>query len=187
MSRPLSAWLPMVTQLTGRPFSEFFVCSLFLSLQIYIKMDRLDLAGKVLKKMSELDDDSTLTQLATATLNFFLGSDKLNEAYYIYQELIDKYGETSLLLNGLAAAMICLGQSGAIHEVEALLSSALSKGDQPETLINMVFLYNYLGKQNDLSERYLTQLKDGCPDHELLTDCANKMNDFDRLAQLYAS
>jgi len=50
-----------------------------------------------------------------------------------------------------------------------------------------VFLTNYLGKQNDLSERYLTQLKDSCPNHELLNDCNDKMNEYDRLTQLYLS
>lgn len=147
-------------------------------------MDRFDLATKILKKMQELDDDSTLTQLATASLNFFLGQEKLNEAYYIYQELIDKYGESPLLLNGISAAMICLNR---IEESETFLQQALGKNsDQPETLINLMFLTNYLSKQTDLSERYLTQLKDSCSNHELLVDCNDKMTEYDRLTDLYS-
>jgi hypothetical protein len=42
------------------------MCSSALAIQIYLKLDRHDLAKKELKKLIEIDEDSIVTQLAAA-------------------------------------------------------------------------------------------------------------------------
>mmetsp|Transcript_16920 Transcript_16920/g.20333 ORF Transcript_16920/g.20333 Transcript_16920/m.20333 type:complete len:208 (+) Transcript_16920:146-769(+) len=71
---------------------------LALKIQIYIKIQRVNLAEQELAKMQDRDDDSTLTQLATAWVYLALGESKYQEAAYIYKEQIDRSGPSTALL-----------------------------------------------------------------------------------------
>lgn len=50
----------------------FIYFSVTLSLIIYLRMNRVDLASKEFKKLREKDEDATLTQMAQAWLNLAL-------------------------------------------------------------------------------------------------------------------
>lgn len=153
-------------------------------LQALLALHRPDLARKELKAMQEKDEDATVTQLAQAWTNMATGGEKIQEAYYIYQEMIDKLGSTALLLNGQAVTFIAQGKYA---EAETALGEAIEKDpNNPETLVNMIVLAQQQGKQQEASSRLLSQLKDLEPRHSFLVKLEQKEADFDRMVKQYA-
>lgn len=160
---------------------------LALQLQCLLKINRLDLAKGTLTKMQEKDDDATLTQLATAYINIEQGGEKLQDAYYIFQDFCDKFVATSLLLNGQA---VCFIAQEKYEEADAALRNSLDKDpNNLDTFINLIALtqhYNVSGKpQEDVINRYLSQIKDLHPHCQLVIDLERKEQEFQRLCARY--
>lgn len=158
-----------------------------LQLQCLLKMNRHDLAKTTLSKMQEKDDDATLTQLASAWLYIEQGGEKLQDAYYIFQDFCDKFVATSLLLNGQA---VCFIAQEKYEEADAALRNSLDKEpNNLDTLINLITLtqhYNVSGKPNeDVINRLLSQIKDAHPHCTLVTEFERKEQEFDRLCLKY--
>lgn len=161
---------------------------LALQLQCHLKINRLDLARGTLSKMQEKDDDATLTQLATAWIHIEQGGEKLQDAYYIFQDFCDKFVATSLLLNGQA---VCFIAQEKYEEADAALRNSLEKDQNNlDTFVNLIALtqhYNVSGKpQEDVINRYLSQIKDLHPHCQLVNDLERKDQEFERLCSRYA-
>lgn len=92
--------------------------------QQYLRINRSDLAATTLKTMKGLDEEGALTMLCTAWVNIASSPSKAQEAVYIFEELIDKYGGSVTLLNGLAVAKMHLAL---FEEAEVALKEAITK------------------------------------------------------------
>ncbi|CAM6123683.1 unnamed protein product [Calypogeia fissa] len=91
------------------------------------------------------------------------GGAKIQEEFYIFQELCEKYVWSVPLMNGSA---VCQMHMGHFDEAETLLLDALSKDSKdPGMLATLIVASLHLGKP---TARYLSQLKVAHPDHPLV-------------------
>lgn len=157
-----------------------------LSLQCLLKINRLDLARKLGETMSKLNDDATLTQLAQAWLYIQLGGEKLNDAFYIFQEFIDKFSASVYLLNG--QAVCCIG-TGKYEDAERLLREALDKdSNNYDSLVNFVTLSQLTSKAGTTTaQRYIAQIEELYPKSAFVEEIKGKKLEFGRLANLYSA
>jgi len=146
-------------------------------IQIYLRINRLDLAEKELKTLQTQDEDATVTLLATAWVNLALGGDKVQESLSVFQELFEKYGATVLLLNGLA---VCCIQLRKHSEAEKYLLQAIEKNpSDPETLVNLISCYQQMGKPTEFVNRQINQLKSAASGHPWLVALQKTESEFD--------
>jgi len=149
-----------------------------LMVHCYLAMFRGDAARKELKSMQESDDDHTLTHLAQAWCCLSQGGEKLQDAFYIYQELIEKNSPTAVLLAGQAACQVGLGRQA---EAESCLSEAQERdNNSPDVLLNLAVL-SALQALPEKSANYVAQLKDSHPRHQVVQLQSQREQEFDRV------
>jgi len=146
---------------------------------IYLKMNRIDLAKKELKTLQEKDEDSTVTQLTQSWINM-AANEKIQDAFFAFQELQDKHNVSSLLLTSQASCHILQGRH---EEGESLLQEALNKDpNNSDALLNVATVSQLLGKPSEVCKRYISQLN---TDYPILKEFAEKEREFDRLCAQY--
>jgi coatomer protein complex subunit epsilon len=153
-----------------------------LMIHLLVKHDRPELAEKHLRMMQAADDDATLTQLATAWVNLALGGSKTRDAFYVYQELGDKYTWTSKLYNGAA---VCEMAMGLYEDAEKNLVEAINKDSKdPDTLQNLAVCCLHLGKP---TSRFVNQLKTLTPKPKAISILEEFEKQFDDANAAYAA
>lgn len=154
---------------------------LSVKVQVLIMMDRVDVAVKEVAAMQGEDEDATLTQLAMAWTHLAKGEDSVQEALYIYQDLLERHGATDQILNGMAVCHLALGKP---DESERVLKEALTKNPSCElSLVNVICSSQHKNKPAELVNRYFTQLSNVAPSNTWLKDYKGKESEFDELAQ----
>jgi len=149
----------------------------------YLRIDRVDLAEKELKEMIKIDADATITQLTTAWVYIALNGDKVQEAFFIFKELSDKYGSSVLLLNGMAVCNIILKK---FEDAERLLLDALEKNSKDvDTITNIIACSVHLKKAPELINRYVNQAK-AVSNHPWVTTLKAAEDSFERNSVRYA-
>lgn len=122
-----------------------------IAVQVSLAMNRIDVAEGYAAKMSDIDDDAPLTQLASSWVGSRKGGKMLQDAYYTIQELGDKFAWTTKLHNCLACMQMSMGRW---EDAEAELLQALEKNSKDvDTLGNLAVVSLHLGKTKD-SARY---------------------------------
>jgi len=154
---------------------------LTLCVQIYIILDRLDLAQKALKQLRRTDEDSMLTQLASVQVALATGSSMAGEAAHTLNQISEQYGPSPMLLNLTACAHM---QAGNYKEAEGKLQQAREEfsANDADTLVNSIVVSQYLHKPvGDLT----AALKQHYPNHFLSVGIDTVEGAFDREAIKY--
>lgn len=149
------------------------LAALFAQVNIFILMNRVDLAERQLKLMQTKDDFATLTSLALAQVR--LVSNGPGEAYDVATELAknnDREDASPLILNIQTAAAILLGD---LDTAKIHCQNSLDKdSNNIEAMINMIFILSKMRASNEAKSRIFNQLKTLNPDHDYVKE-------FDRL------
>ncbi|KAI0567250.1 Coatomer epsilon subunit [Gracilaria domingensis] len=153
--------------------------------QVLLRMDRPDAAEKEVAEMQSIDEDATLTQLANAWVHLYKGGEGVQEAIYMYQDLLERHGATDQILNGMAVCHLAMGKP---DESERVLTEALTKNPNCVTsLINVICSSKYRNKPTELVNRYFAQLEKVAPSNAWLLDYRAKEAEFDALAEQLAA
>ncbi|KAF8944396.1 hypothetical protein BGZ47_004295 [Haplosporangium gracile] len=154
--------------------------------QIYLQMNRLDLARKEVEACKSWAEDAMLAQLMEAWVGLRTGGgDKYQSAYYIYEEIATS--STSPTVKSLIGEAVCNIQMGHYPEAEGILQEVLSRDPtNTDAIVNQIVLSTLLSKPAEEISVLVQQLQSVAPNHSYLQDLDLKSSLFDRVAQRFA-
>lgn len=122
-----------------------------LKFQIYLRMDREDLAKECLEELRVMDDESSAYLLSCGQFAMRDLDTKIEAIAPYFRELFDRFGDDLVpVLNNLAAAYVMRGH---YSEAEALLDRAFSIDPKNmDTLINRMSLYAHTNAPNEAAK-----------------------------------
>jgi coatomer protein complex subunit epsilon len=136
---------------------------LAVTLQLYLQLDRLDLAKKQLQMLRQADEDSILCHLGAVYIALATGSSAAQDALHSLQQLSEQYGPSILLLNLTACAHL---QAGQYAQAESKLEQARQElgATDADTLVNLIVACQY---QQKPTAALVQSLKASHPTHFL--------------------
>jgi len=155
-----------------------------LLVQLYLSIDRLDLAKQTYTAAKVWAEDSLLIQLCEAWIGLKQGGEEdggYQAAFYCYDEMSQLPSANNVVvLNGKAVAQAALHRW---PEAEAPLSEAAQiDPNHPTSLANAAALAVLSGKPAGTSDQYTETLQKVAPSHPMLQDLAEKEALFDEAA-----
>lgn len=153
-------------------------------LQIYLKLDRIDLARQALHSLSSKDEDSILAQLGSVYVNLATGSTGAADAIQALNSLSEQYGPSPLLLNLMACALLQQGDYAAAEDKlqECLRDHGEVTSLRPETIVNLICASVHQQKPVDA---YLLQMQSEYPAHPFCAGLQRVTSAFEREAVKY--
>ncbi|KAK8799518.1 hypothetical protein WA158_006067 [Blastocystis sp. Blastoise] len=129
--------------------------------QTLLRMNRPDLANKIVKEMKLKDEDNVLTQLACCWVDVVLDGAHIVEASQIYMELIDKLGQSVSLLLGLGITYLKQGKGEEAYNT--FLEAYERNPNDPDVLNNLIVCCQVIGKNEEETNKYITALSTSFP------------------------
>lgn len=117
--------------------------------QIYLQMNRVDLAKKEVEACKSWAEDAMLAQLMEAWVGLRVGGgDRYQNAYYIYEEIATS--STQPTVKSLVGEAVCNIQMGQYPEAEGILQEALAREPtNTDAIVNQIVLSTLMSKPTD--------------------------------------
>ncbi|TEB36573.1 coatomer complex protein [Coprinellus micaceus] len=148
--------------------------------QLYLSINRADLAKKQFERSKRWADDDLLLQLIESNIGLATGKDGYSNSSSFYTEQLANPSLSSPHL--LTARGVTRLLRNEIQEAKSDLEESLQQNkNDPETLAAFVVAGGLGALKREETEEYWTQLTSKYPDHPLVTDVTTKAESFDEL------